>query len=367
MTLQYKPFKASARMVEAMGAGRNWFRYGEIGPGVALLQAGLVDLGYSLPRSTDKQGVLDGILGDETFEAIKQFQRSKQLKDDGFAGRLTISALDTALVKKTGPVPKTPVKPAPPPPVPPPTGPTGPPPVSPAAPPDDPFYRIGTADPHNPTDEGAGRWASKPMQASYLTLRAAILEILPPNVKSIATRAVTGPNAMRHMLHYFHYNGADLQIDLENMINSAWNTVEDFHNEILRGKNFCQKLTPGEHNITSKTVRFGNNMKDYSTDWFFATGGYQYWGKGKVRVSEIADVRHYDLEFEYKMFDRYNWDGGKAVDILGIEVTDEFMGEFHRQGLAREFNQHGSARRRLRWRHDDNIPPADISTPVGGR
>ena len=53
----------------------------------------------------------------------------------------------------------------------------------------------------------------------------------------------------------------------------------------------------------------------------------------------------YTLEFEYKFYDRYNWDGGKQVTILGHVVTDEFMGEFHRHGLARVFDLRGSVKK----------------------
>lgn len=31
----------------------------------------------------------------------------------------------------------------------------------------------------------------------------------------------------------------------------------------------------------------------------------------------------------------------KKVTYAGIEITDEFMGEFHRQGLAKEFKMYG--------------------------
>lgn len=44
------------------------------------------------------------------------------------------------------------------------------------------------------------------------------------------------------------------------------------------------------------------------------------------------------------------------MTILGQRVTDEFMGEFHRQGLAREFDCHGSIKRRLVWDGDFGAP-----------
>jgi len=42
------------------------------------------------------------------------------------------------------------------------------------------------------------------------------------------------------------------------------------------------------------------------------------------------------------VFDRYNWDGGKKVNIGPITITDESMAEMHRAGVAQEFNMSGS-------------------------
>jgi hypothetical protein len=69
----------------------------------------------------------------------------------------------------------------------------------------------------------------------------------------------------------------------------------------------------------------------------------------------------YELDFEYKFYDRYNWDRGKSVEFAGITVTDESMGEFHRQGLAREFDCRGSFSRRFTWKKGAPIPPHQLA------
>jgi hypothetical protein len=81
-------------------------------------------------------------------------------------------------------------------------------------------------------------------------------------------------------------------------------------------------------------------------------------------VQESGGERDYVLEFVYKRYDRYNWDGGKAVTLFGITVTDQFMGEFHRQGFAREFDCWGSVRRTLRWTHGTSIGDAQLFAPT---
>ena len=74
--------------------------------------------------------------------------------------------------------------------------------------------------------------------------------------------------------------------------------------------------------------------------------------------------RTYELDFAYKFYDRYNWDGGKSVTLFGVKVTDHFMGEFHRQGLAREFDCVGTIRRRFAWKHGEEIANGQFSAPA---
>jgi hypothetical protein len=71
--------------------------------------------------------------------------------------------------------------------------------------------------------------------------------------------------------------------------------------------------------------------------------------------------RKYRLDYEYKVADRYNWDKDKKVEIFGEEFTDEFMGEFHRQGMAREFNMFGSIEESIEW--DSQSPGTHTVVP----
>jgi hypothetical protein len=79
----------------------------------------------------------------------------------------------------------------------------------------------------------------------------------------------------------------------------------------------------------------------------------------------MAKVRMINsFDYEYKVGDRYNWDMGKQVEIFGITITDKFMGEFHRQGMAKEFNMNGSIITSIEW---DSLNPSShtmISSPT---
>lgn len=65
------------------------------------------------------------------------------------------------------------------------------------------------------------------------------------------------------------------------------------------------------------------------------------------------------MQFEYRIADRYNWDTGKGVNVLGFPVKDKDIGEFHRQGLAREFNMSGWVRKTIRWKKG-HVPINDL-------
>jgi hypothetical protein len=53
------------------------------------------------------------------------------------------------------------------------------------------------------------------------------------------------------------------------------------------------------------------------------------------------------------------------VEIAGITITDQFMGEFHRQGVAQEFDCIGF-KRRFTWTAGTAIPAGQLHVP-GGR
>jgi len=70
-------------------------RRGDSGEAVEILQLAFMDLGFSMPKSTTKCFVPDGIYGPETEAIVRDFQASNYLKQDGVAGRNTLAQLDT--------------------------------------------------------------------------------------------------------------------------------------------------------------------------------------------------------------------------------------------------------------------------------
>jgi hypothetical protein len=223
-----------------------------------------------------------------------------------------------------------------------------------------PDYKIGTGDPPHPHDPGAGPWGSKPAE---ITKRAEKLEVQ-MHIGEFA--ALVGIDAARHMSHYLGNTGADLTIRLRNMVNEVPSAKKLYAEELDLAKAFVETLPDGTYNITSDSTGHGYDKKSENQNWFFATGGYTIWGKGLARVSTRGGTRYFALDFEYDFYDRYNWDSGKKVVLFGFTITDDFMGEFHRQGLAKEFDCVGSITDSYSWSALVPVapsPPAVLKAP----
>jgi LysM domain-containing protein len=225
-------------------------------------------------------------------------------------------------------------------------------------------YTLGTADPKLTPDPGAGVWASKSKTAKTLAFKAMILEILPE------AYFIVGDDATKHMQHYLNNIGTTYTIDLKGMLDDVKSAKKYQEAELAEAQAFVETLPAGVHQITSQNVTNGYNYKSENWNWFFAIGGYSLWGKGTARVSIVGPLANYTLDFELKFYDRYNWDGGKSVTLLGITITDETMGELHRQGLAKEFDCIGSLRQTVSWQAKRPVaatappPPPTIKTHI---
>jgi peptidoglycan hydrolase-like protein with peptidoglycan-binding domain len=287
-----------------------------------------------------KSGVPDGRFGSETEAAICKFQQWKELKATGVLDQRTLELMDRAMVIKSTPRPiRAPV-------------------VLPIPPSDS--YKVGTADPVPPYDPGSGPWGVKRAEYTYIALKASMQTLMP------AASSAVGPNAAAHLEHFLANSGADYTIDLERMVREVPRAQARFDMELAQAKAFCESLPPGRHSITSIQTGSELNPRRENANWFYATGGYHVWGKGTCVVASGVGGNVYTIEFEHKVFDRYNRDGEKSVPLFGLTIRDEFLQEFHRQGLAREFDCHGSIRRSFAWRAGESMLRGSFGA-VGGR
>jgi peptidoglycan hydrolase-like protein with peptidoglycan-binding domain len=97
--LRHLPFASSKQLIAVMrGAGP--IGKGARGPGIKLLQSGLIELGYELSRSLRKSIEPDGVFGTETTRAIAHFQCSQAIRADGRVGKITLSRIDALLAQR---------------------------------------------------------------------------------------------------------------------------------------------------------------------------------------------------------------------------------------------------------------------------
>ncbi|BCW89714.1 hypothetical protein sos41_28800 [Alphaproteobacteria bacterium SO-S41] len=325
--------------------------------GVSALQAGLLRLGYKLPVSTRRHGAPDGIYGDETRGAVQTFQARARLKIDGIAGHDTLHAIDALLPATIPPAPPPKPNPKPnpnpnpnPPPAPAPKPHRIPPPIEPGgrALPFNDDYEEGTAAPPLTHDKGAGAWNSKP---ATLTTQAAIIFINGPQSVQFwaAALAVAGPHAVLNLKHYFANTGTALTIDYAAMRKSGFSAGRAFGIELTRIARYIDTCPPGRWQIRSKALHrndFTYNYKDESRDWYYAVGGYSLWATAACTVEPDGRI---SADVTVHFYDRYNWDKGKGVDILGIPITDVSMAAFHQQGKAREYDMFGQQGQQIAW------------------
>jgi len=221
-------------------------------------------------------------------------------------------------------------------------------------------YKLGTADPTVTPDAGAGPWGSQQPTLRRIALRQMAINFIIKYVQPFL------PNAAAHLLHYFGNSGLSMTIDLASMIQDVPSARKLYAKEFSEAVAFVESLQEGDHHITSGAASEGYNTEDESMDWFLAVGGYDAWGKGPAKVYCRDGKRCYELTFVYKMVDRYNWDIGKTAPVGGVLVPDVFMGEWHLQGLAKEFGVSGSVTKTAHWCDGDPRPPGGAPGPGGG-
>ena len=158
-------------------------------------------------------------------------------------------------------------------------------------------------------------------------------------------------NAARHMRHYLNNSGTELDVSPEAMLRDLPGLREKAN------QTFEYDLLPAineriEKEFTGQPMRFPITTewqgyyatKKESQDWFFAVGGFSYAQTADVIVTPNPDgTANVSIQHQLHVFDRYNWDKGKGVDIMGIRIGDEQLGQLHESGVAQEYEVWGKS------------------------
>jgi len=208
-------------------------------------------------------------------------------------------------------------------------------------------YRIGSElPPAPPHDVGAGAHGAD----GRATVRDWVYWGIWFNIASQPLVRLVVPDAARHMRHYLGNTGKALEVRVGKMVNQSQKAKRHFYKELNDAMAFVEEnVECGKTEPIVGTWTGGGT--DDSRNWFYAVGGYSACGSGTVTNlgNRGTGKCKYKLEFTFHFDDRYNWDTGKGVNILGIRISDESLGRLHRVGIAKEFDMTGSTSKTVTW------------------
>ncbi|WP_329115566.1 hypothetical protein [Streptomyces sp. NBC_01353] len=211
-------------------------------------------------------------------------------------------------------------------------------------------------------DEGAGAFdVEDPTARDYWVLaQAKLLE---------GGGDVLGQNgASRNMSHYLSATGKPLTVDVDRFLHDEpqlGNSIRTNHLELNQEAWRQQALEAYQQSggkpvaIPVESRAIGQQLKE-GTEWYHAINGHQQNVSGVVTVTPGDDGKpKVALDYQVNVWDRYNWDNGKGIDLGPVHIPDTDMQRLHRTGLAQEFDMRGSSS----VRHQD-LTVLPSSTPV---
>ncbi|MDX2938167.1 hypothetical protein [Streptomyces ipomoeae] len=161
-------------------------------------------------------------------------------------------------------------------------------------------------------------------------------------------------DASRHMAHYLGNSGSPMNLPVDKMMTDvpAFKTYVD---DIVRlNQDDWRKQALDEFRKNGgKPVAFPIEAKQpegfYFTqqadpNWFYAVGGANTNVTGVVTAVPDANGNpRISIDYQANVWDRYNWDEGKGVNVGPLDIPDGEMAKLHRVGLAQEFDMSGSS------------------------
>ncbi|GHI89127.1 hypothetical protein ACWGF3_17065 [Streptomyces xanthophaeus] len=162
-------------------------------------------------------------------------------------------------------------------------------------------------------------------------------------------------DAARHMDHYLNGSGKTLDLDVDRML------ADDpaFRDEVARIRateqdEWRQQALDAFEKSGGKPVAIPvesgssgyehEKGPDGTNNWYLAVGSGMTNTTGVVTAVPGPDGKpQVSIDYQVNVWDRYNWDPGKATPIGPTTVTDADMARMHTTGLAREFDMRGSS------------------------
>ncbi|MFJ2438753.1 hypothetical protein ACIOWM_36675 [Streptomyces anulatus] len=161
------------------------------------------------------------------------------------------------------------------------------------------------------------------------------------------------PDAARHMDHYLRGIGSTLDLDVDRMLTDDQNLrdvtsgVRTHEQEGWRRQAIKAFEESGGKPVAIPVETKGQgytHVDGGDRNWYLAVGSAMTNTTGVVTAVPGADGKpEVSIDYQVNVWDRYNWDPGKATPIGPTTVTDADMARLHTTGLAREFDMRGSS------------------------
>ncbi len=218
-----------------------------------------------------------------------------------------------------------------------------------------------------PTDVGAGGHGSQPIYS-----RADDLAFFSVALRAQVVAEVAGlTHAAKGMRHYLGNSGDDFSINPDEAMSDV-PRLKKWADKVVTEAVAPLATDAANHNkaVTFSSIWDGFSVsQEESEDWFLAMASVEVAATGVVTTTpaEGGGQPRISMDYQIHLYDRYNWDGGKNVEILEVTLTDERLGALHTAGLAKEFNQFGTSG----VQHFEGELPAygalDLPAPDAGR
>ncbi|KAJ9641503.1 hypothetical protein H2199_005473 [Coniosporium tulheliwenetii] len=175
------------------------------------------------------------------------------------------------------------------------------------------------ADPPKPADgDGIGPYNSQDAGIRDRLAKAKFYTV------AVAAGELGLVNAERGMRHYLGNSGDDLNVTPESMMSG-----------LSKFRESVKALAQNEAAAAYKSISGASGEKAFRSSWKNFT-------PPRIRAGIASGGG--SLKYRVHVFDRYNWDAGKSVDIGPFHFEDTELGNLHLKGLARSIRFVGRAR-----------------------
>ncbi|MBW5485805.1 hypothetical protein [Streptomyces bambusae] len=156
-------------------------------------------------------------------------------------------------------------------------------------------------------------------------------------------------DASRNLAHFLEGTGKPLTLDVDRALSDDGALRAAVAEDISKHRNrwkqeALEAFRKSGGALVSIPVETRGSGTFEDRNWYLGVGSHQRVVSGNVSVVPDAQGRpKITMDYQVDLYDRYNWDAGKATPIGPTTITDADMARLHTVGLAQEYDMHGTS------------------------